>query len=145
VTRITGLGWPLLALAAGLLALTAFGAHWIMALDDPNVGMILLLHAGPYALAAWLILRRGTDQTDSARAVATILIVAAAMRLLLLPGVPISTDIFRYIWDGRVQGAGINPYLFIPADATLSGLRDAAIFPYINRAQAAPTIYPPAA
>ena len=143
--RITGLDWPLLALAAALLAFTAFGAHWIMALDDPNVGMILLLHAGPYALAAWLILRRGTDQTDSARAVATILIVAAAMRLLLLPGVPISTDIFRYIWDGRVQGAGINPYLFIPADASLSGLRDAAIFPYINRAQAAPTIYPPAA
>jgi alpha-1,6-mannosyltransferase len=145
VRRITGLDWPLLALAAGLLALTAFGAHWIITFDDPNVGLILLLHAGPYALAAWLILRRRTGQTESSRAVVTILVVAAAMRLLLLPGIPISTDIYRYIWDGRVQGAGINPYLFVPADASLSDLRDAAIFPYINRAQAAPTIYPPAA
>ena len=90
--RITGLDWPLLALAAALLAFTAFGAHWIIEFDDPNVGLILLLHAFPYALAAWLILRRRTDQAESSRAVVTILIVAAAMRLLLLPGVPVSTD-----------------------------------------------------
>jgi hypothetical protein len=128
-----------------MLALTAFGARWITALDDPNIGLILLLHAGPYALAAWLVLRRSTGQTENARAVVTILIVATAMRLLLLPGFPISTDIYRYIWDGRVQGAGINPYLFVPGDASLSELRDSAIFPHINRAQAAPTIYPPAA
>jgi len=39
------------------------------------------------------------------------------MRLPLLPGWPVSTDMFRYVWDGRVQGAGINPYLYVPADA----------------------------
>jgi uncharacterized membrane protein len=65
------------------------------------------------------------------------------MRLLLLPGWPVSTDIYRYVWDGRVQGAGINPYLHLPADAILAGLRDGAIYPYINRADYAPTIYPP--
>ena len=145
MTRLTGLDWPLLAFAAGLLALTAFGAHWIIELDDPDVGLIILLQAVPYALAAWLILRSRTGQAESLRAVVAILLVAAAMRLLLLPGLPVSTDIYRYIWDGRVQGAGINPYLFVPADASLSELRDAAIFPHINRATAAPTIYPPAA
>ena len=56
-----------------------------------------------------------------------------------------STDIFRYVWDGRVQAAGINPYRHVPADAALQHLRDDAIYPYINRADYAPTIYPPMA
>jgi alpha-1,6-mannosyltransferase len=55
----------------------------------------------------------------------------------------VSNDLFRYIWDGRVQAAGINPYLYVPADPALSALRDAAIYPFINRADYAPTIYPP--
>ncbi len=44
----------------------------------------------------------------------TILLVGVAMRCLLLPGTPVSNDLFRYVWDGRVQAAGINPYLHVP-------------------------------
>jgi alpha-1,6-mannosyltransferase len=65
------------------------------------------------------------------------------MRVVLLPGPPVSTDIFRYVWDGRVQAAGINPYLHIPAAEALAHLRDTAIYPEINRAEYAQTIYPP--
>jgi hypothetical protein len=65
------------------------------------------------------------------------------MRCLLLPGTPVSNDRFRAIWDGRVQAAGINPYLHVPSEEVLTPLRDAAIYPYINRADYAPTIYPP--
>ena len=104
---------------------------------------MVLLQAPPYALAAWLVVKAKPDGMDSGRALATILIIGLAMRLLLLPGWPVSTDMFRYVWDGRVQGAGINPYLYVPADAALNGLRDGAIYPYINRADYAPTIYPP--
>jgi len=57
----------------------------------------------------------------------------------------LSSDIYRYIWDGRVQAAGINPYRYFPADETLAFLRDGAIFPHINRADTAVTIYPPVA
>ena len=109
--RITGLDWPLAALAACLLALTAAGAFWITSFDDGNAGVIPLLQAAPYALAAWLVVRGRQDRADSNRALASILIVGFAMRLVLLPGTPVSTDIYRYVWDGRVQGAGINPYL----------------------------------
>jgi alpha-1,6-mannosyltransferase len=143
VKRITGLDWPLLGLAACLLALTVAGAFWITSFDDDNAGYIPLLQAIPYAVAAWLIVRGGPDRASSGRALASILIVGLAMRLILLPGTPVSTDIFRYVWDGRVQGAGINPYLYLPADAALTSLRDGAIYPYINRADYAPTIYPP--
>ena len=72
--------------------------------------------------------------------------LALAMRLLLVGEEPfLSTDIYRYIWDGRVQAAGINPYAHVPADPALAALRDAAIYPFINRADYAVTAYPPIA
>src|SRR5262249_34137861 len=111
--------------------------------EDPSAGLVALLQAPPYALAAGLVVKGKESAADNGRAVATILLVALAMRLPLLPGWPVSTDMFRYVWDGRVQAAGINPYLYVPADAALSTLRDGAIYPYINRADYAPTIYPP--
>ncbi|HWE16785.1 MAG TPA: hypothetical protein VG758_06315, partial [Hyphomicrobiaceae bacterium] len=68
------------------------------------------------------------------------------MRLALLFTEPtLSTDIYRYIWDGRVQAAGINPYRHVPAAPELAPLRDPAIWPLINRADYAVTIYPPVA
>jgi alpha-1,6-mannosyltransferase len=57
----------------------------------------------------------------------------------------LSSDIYRYVWDGKVQAAGINPYRYVPADEALAFLRDGTIFPHINRADTAVTIYPPVA
>src|SRR5712671_988067 len=57
----------------------------------------------------------------------------------------LSSDIYRYVWDGRVQAAGHNPYRYFPADEALAFLRDGTIFPHINRADTAVTIYPPVA
>ncbi len=71
---------------------------------------------------------------------------ALAMRLALVGVEPLlSTDLYRYIWDGRVQAAGINPYLHVPAGSALAALRDAVIYPHINRADYAVTAYPPIA
>jgi alpha-1,6-mannosyltransferase len=141
MTRKTGLDWQLLALGGILMALTLWGAFTVDHLDDERVGYVMLMQAPFYALAAWLVVARSPQ--EQSRALWAILAVALVMRVLLLPGTPVSTDIFRYIWDGRVQGAGINPYLYIPASDALLHLRDAAIYPEINRADYAPTIYPP--
>src|SRR5262249_11994301 len=97
----------------------------------------------PYVIAAWLVVSGRAADASSTRALAAILVIGLVMRLLLLPGWPVSTDIYRYVWDGRVQGAGINPYLHVPADPLLAGLADGALYPYINRPDSAPTIYPP--
>jgi alpha-1,6-mannosyltransferase len=68
------------------------------------------------------------------------------VRLPVLCAPPyLSSDIYRYVWDGRVEGAGINPYRYIPVDPHLDRLRDSQIFPRINRSTYAPTIYPPVA
>ncbi len=83
------------------------------------------------------------------RASATVLLLAGAMRVVMALPPPLqSTDAYRYVWDGRVQAAGINPYRYLPAAKELAGLRDegvgaGAVYPNINRADTAPTIYPP--
>ncbi len=56
----------------------------------------------------------------------------------------LSDDMYRYVWDGRVQAQGIGPYHYPPSAAELSSLRDQAIWPNINR-KSAVTIYPPMA
>ena len=79
-------------------------------------------------------------------ALALVLGVALLLRLPPLLELPfLSSDLYRYVWDGRVQLAGINPYRYVPADPALAALRDHAIFDHVNRRFYAPTIYPPAA
>lgn len=106
-------------------------AHW---------AVIVATAAG----AAWATF--ASERCDQRQALCIIAVVAVAMRALQLAIDPyLSDDIYRYVWDGRVQAAGINPYRHIPASPELAHLRDAAIYPHINRADYAPTIYPPMA
>lgn len=59
----------------------------------------------------------------------------------------LSTDIYRYVWDGIVQHAHINPYRYAPGDPALASLQSKhpEIFAHINRRDYAHTIYPPVA
>jgi hypothetical protein len=71
-----------------------------------------------------------------------ILAAALAFRLLLLPLAPsLSTDAYRYQWEGRVQRAGINPYATYPAAAGLASFQDSAHLLQVGRTT--PTLYPP--
>jgi alpha-1,6-mannosyltransferase len=75
-----------------------------------------------------------------------ILGIALLLRLILLPIPPLlSVDSLRYVWDGRIQAAGFNPYRYVPAAPELKALRDGLIFPNVDKADYAVTIYPPAA
>jgi alpha-1,6-mannosyltransferase len=146
-----GIVWILAALAAALLVLSALGAAALWRADHATVALMALIQAPIYAVAAWLVIAKSNGRLPSAApmtgraALAGILLVGLAMRLIVLPSPPASSDIYRYIWDGRVQAAGINPYRYLPADEALRALRDEAIYPRINRASYAPTIYPPMA
>jgi hypothetical protein len=102
-----------------------------------------------YSIACWLVWRwpkANGRRSASMRAVA-IIAFAVAFRLVLLSQQPfLSADVYRYIWDGRVQTAGINPYRFVPADPQLDALRDEKIFnaiPPTDRQWISP--YPPVA
>jgi hypothetical protein len=131
----------LAAMAAGLVALTAAGPALHHA--GGEWALLLIFAIGGAGILAAL---RIADGADPRAALIVILLGALLMRLALLFVEPyLSTDIYRYVWDGRVQAAGINPYRHMPIAPEVSHLRDAAIFPNINRADYAVTIYPPAA
>lgn len=97
-----------------------------------------------YLVACWLVLTRPVDRFTFP----LIVTVACACRLAVLYSDPfLSSDIYRYVWDGVVQHAGINPYRFVPGDSALAFLREPnlEIYNNINRRDYAHTIYPPAA
>jgi hypothetical protein len=83
-----------------------------------------------------------SGKSDEPKRLASVLLFAIVMRAAFLPTPPVlSDDIFRYIWDGRVQHAGINPYVHAPDAEELAFLRNEQ-YEAINNKEI-PTIYPP--
>ncbi len=92
---------------------------------------------------AGLVLAARRLETLRTRA-AGVLIVAGLLRALLLPLPPtLSDDLLRYVWDGRVAGAGHNPYRLAPEAPELAPLRDGLWDRLPHRD--VPTVYPPLA
>lgn len=58
-----------------------------------------------------------------------ILVTAVIFRLIFVDTAPsLSTDIYRYVWDGRLTCHGVNPYKWAPYDGRLAEFRDASIW-----------------
>lgn len=137
--RLTGAALVILtviAVIAGSAQLTAANGPF----DSPTMKLCIALSVLVYFGAAAEVHRGNYPPLG------LVVVVALLMRLTLLLAHPLLTsDLYRYVWDGQVQLAGINPYLHVPADQALSFLRDDLIFPNLNRADYATTIYPPAA
>jgi alpha-1,6-mannosyltransferase len=134
----------LLALGGLGLLMIVFvaAAPWILRAYDYAVLVPAIALSGVITIAATLL----APSVPERRGLILIVAMAIVMRLLLVGQEPfLSTDVYRYVWDGRVQAAGINPYAFVPADDALKALRDATIYPHINRADYAVTAYPPVA
>lgn len=71
-----------------------------------------------------------------------VLAAGVVFRLTLVGLRPtLSDDVYRYLWDGRIQQAGIDPYRYAPDAEALSRFRDKA-WSRINHRDI-PTIYPP--
>ena len=144
-------------------AFRSVNAKWTVMLSVFGIAMLVLcgtaVHSKGVADIAWflkLVLVQiviylaaaalSLHSRDSRPLLVLGLILAALFRLSIIFSPPyLSDDIYRYVWDGRVQSAGINPYRYIPADEALAQLRDEKIYPNINRRDSAHTIYPPVA
>jgi alpha-1,6-mannosyltransferase len=145
VFRFVSTKWMVLTvsvLGVAMLVLYRIAVHSKGVADISWFLKIVLIQIVIYLLAAWLSLRT----KDSRPLLVLGLIFAALFRLSIVFSPPyLSDDIYRYVWDGRVQSAGINPYRYIPADKSLAELRDEKIYPNINRRDYAHTMYPPVA
>ncbi len=137
------LGVALFGLTMAALSLHVPGALGVGSLTLKSWFVAILgVSAAVYVLAVSTV----TRGVSTRYGIWVVLLIAAAERLPLIMSPPfLSTDVYRYVWDGRVQALGINPYRYLPADPALAVLRDTVVFPRINRAGYAPTIYPPAA
>jgi alpha-1,2-mannosyltransferase len=119
-TRATeiGLGATVLAEAGLLGAAVHSGANRqlrVLAWEGAAFGTFLV---------ALVLLRRTPRPTW------VILGGGALMQLVALTAAPTtSDDDHRYIWDAKVQLAGIDPYRYVPIAPDLAPLRDAFLFP----------------
>ncbi len=103
---------------------------------------IALVQSAIFVVAALIVIRARPSRTT----LLIVIVFGVVFRLSILFFPPyLSDDIYRYIWDGRVQAAGVNPYRYVPAAPELAHLRDDTIYPRINRREHARTIYPPLA
>jgi len=139
---------------AGLGSLSA-AIYWInfkifelfavlFGLADIQLYVIMFLFLSVlYLTGVFLVIKLMPKEETSWRLTGIIIFLAIIFRLCLIPSNPavLSKDMYRYIWDGRVQQNGINPYLYPPQADELKNLRDNQIFPNINRKDY-PTLYP---
>jgi hypothetical protein len=109
---------------------------------------------------AWAIAIACLRRSGARHVLLVVVLGAVALRLAAITAVvPLSDDLYRYAWDGKVQASGTDPYRYPPTAPELVGLRDDWLFPdagecaerdkepgctIINRASVR-TIYPPVA
>lgn len=87
--------------------------EWQMALP-------LLGGAGLCLSACALLLK--TTFVPHERFIVVVFLLAVAIRALALPQEP-NTDVYRYLWEGKIQLEGFNPYIYAPNDEVLAHLR----------------------
>lgn len=134
-----------LLLALGL-ALLLFTRQLISEFDHYTIGFSgvsgwsLILYGASVAI---ILTRPVNRYTFGIILAATFLFYA----VVVLPDPYLSSDVYRYAWDGVVQHAHISPYRYVPGDPALKFLRapNQDLFDNINRRDYAHTIYPPGA
>lgn len=95
-----------------------------------------------YLVATALVL--GAPSARSRRTVPLAIGFAILFRAIVITSQPaLSDDVYRYVWDGKVQAAGINPYLYAPDSPALAFLRNEMWVPINQKWQRTP--YPPGA
>ena len=128
-----------------LSGVALIGAALALALTQARLGSPLFFAITPFfavaqlAAAIWF-LRNQSDRRWVRFAVAC----AIACRLPLMVGpVNYDSDMVRYVWDGRAQRFGVNPYAVVPSDPALAYTHTADTVRMPSRHDRTP--YPPAA
>lgn len=93
-----------------------------------------------FIISVFLFFRNKSRQNISFIEILTVTILLKMILLFVNPVT--SNDYARYIWDGKVQAAGINPFKYAPGDKEVKFLEDDKIYSLITYKEIK-TIYPP--
>jgi hypothetical protein len=140
----------LVVLLLAVAFLLATGAHFYPDYDRARILQFLIISQITFLLSVaiyWVARPLDLDRKYR-RLFGALVTIALLSRLVMLVGSDahtyLSDDVFRYVWDGRVNVSGVNPYLYPPSAPELEELRDAKVYKYVNNKHL-PTIYPPLA
>lgn len=121
-------------MTAAAVVLAAVGAVVVAAWPGPLAGPWILVTWG---VAVWIL-------RPAQPSLPLLLCAAILVRLPFLAAEPRwSDDVWRYVWEGTVWRAGLNPFTHAPDDPALGFLRD-AVWERVNHKEVS-TIYPPLA
>jgi alpha-1,6-mannosyltransferase len=124
---------PLLAVNVALSIASDLAHHLVLT---------LALLGAAFAWLAWTARWLEASRSSARGLSSAILAGALLLRLPLLPlPLTLSDDALRYLWDGKVAAAGLNPYALPPAAQPLTFLRDDVWHRLPHRE--VPTVYPP--
>jgi hypothetical protein len=142
VATILRHAWQPPAFALAGLALTAVVLGWALGPSPPSdvARHLALFFAGFVAYLVGLLAARGASR----RALLAGLALAVAWRVVLVPVPPLlSNDVNRYVWEGRVQVHGGNPYRWAdrPDSPRWTSLRD-DVWDGVNHKEYT-AVYPP--
>lgn len=136
----------MLPIIAGVVMIMTIDSGVILLRRIDLARLALLVGVLLFGLVAGLLGKRANGLSRR-----VVIVIAALCQLPgLWSGPVLSDDAYRYVWDGRVQLAGIDPYRYPPLSRALAFLRDPILFPpgaelpLINRSWVH-TIYPPVA
>jgi alpha-1,6-mannosyltransferase len=121
-------------------------ASAVLAISQAPLGSPLFFACAAAAAAAYvaMLVRLGNEATVPARLVVAAVLLSLAFRApLIAPPVNFDSDMVRYLWDGRLQLHGYNPYQVVPADPAVAAIHtdDTRRMPSLRTS----TPYPPAA
>ena len=98
-------------------------ATLVLAITQAPLGSTVFFACAGAAATAYIVIvvRLRRETKVSSRIVAAAILLSIAFRVpLIVPPVNFDNDMVRYLWDGRVQLRGYNPYHVVPADPALA-------------------------
>jgi len=95
------------------LVFIAGATHWTQWAADHKAMFMVVTYGVIYLgfIGAWLSFPDGFNPRHK---IGLILLIALLARIFML-GVPVSDDVYRYLWEGQIISAGESPYQY-PAD-----------------------------
>ena len=128
-TPVKSISRTAIAAAIGVLFAGILGIHWLPFSPVVSYAIVFVSTSVVYlGIARFLFV---TD--PPARFVGLAIGLSVLVQASFLNLTPVgSDDVYRYMWDGKVQAAGINPYKYSPHDPGIDSLHSALIPSSVN-------------
>ncbi len=133
----------LIIIIAALLQLLYLSLYWFPA---SKISLLVAVSViASFLFIVLIIFVRKLSRFDNRNLFIFIVAAGLLARLSIISVERISSDdVYRYMWDGKVQASGINPYQYPPSAIEVSQLKSAALPAKVSYPEMK-TIYPPLA